>query len=120
MSTQSGIVAEQALLHSLNENLSADGIVIIIAKISPDSTSVHQTQVTRSFEELVQLASQEREPLYIFYKPEGLAKYFFVSFIPDGSPVRSRMLYASTKNTLARQVGSNSLSTEQPDRKSVV
>ncbi|CAI4490554.1 BBL_G0020630.mRNA.1.CDS.1 [Saccharomyces cerevisiae] len=114
MSTQSGIVAEQALLHSLNENLSADGIVIIIAKISPDSTSVHQTQVARSFEELVQLASQEREPLYIFYKPEGLDKYFFVSFIPDGSPVRSRMLYASTKNTLARQVGSNSLSTEQP------
>lgn len=114
MSTQSGIVAEQALLHSLNENLSAEDIVIIIAKISPDSTSVHQAQVTHNFEELVELASQEREPLYIFYKPEGVTKYFFVSFIPDGSPVRSRMLYASTKNTLARQVGSNSLSTEQP------
>ncbi|CAI4038775.1 hypothetical protein SMKI_06G1230 [Saccharomyces mikatae IFO 1815] len=114
MSTQSGIVAEQTLLHSLNENLSANGTVVVIAKISPDSTSVRQTQVTHNLEQLVQFASQGKEPLYIFYKPEGVAKYFFVSFIPDGSPVRSRMLYASTKNTLARQVGSNSLCTEQP------
>ncbi|EJS43665.1 twf1p [Saccharomyces arboricola H-6] len=114
MSTQSGIVADQALLDSLNENLSADGAVVVVAKISPDSTSVHQLEVVRDLEQLVQLASQNKEPLYIFYKPQEAAKYFFVSFIPDGSPVRSRMLYASTKNTLARQVGSNSLSTEQP------
>ncbi|CAI6520128.1 Twf1p [Saccharomyces cerevisiae x Saccharomyces kudriavzevii VIN7] len=114
MSTQSGIAADQALLDSLNENLSASGTVIVIAKISPDSTSVHQLKVTHDLDQLIQLASQDKEPLYIFYKSQGAAKYFFVSFIPDGSPVRSRMLYASTKNTLARQVGSNSLSTEQP------
>ncbi|QID85144.1 Twinfilin-1 [Saccharomyces pastorianus] len=114
MSTQSGIIADQGLLDSLNENLSTDGVVIVIAKISPDSTSVHQLDVTHNLDQLVHLASQNKEPLYIFYKPQKVAKYFFVSFIPDGSPVRSRMLYASTKNTLARQIGSNSLSTEQP------
>ena len=29
--------------------------------------------------------------------------------MPDSSPVRGKMLYASTKNTLIRQIGSNSI-----------
>lgn len=108
MSTQSGIVADQNLLDSLSE-VKDSGIVVITAKISDDSTAV---QLDKKYGSLKEAASDlGSAPLYVFVKGvlgEG-GQYYFVSYVPDSSPVRSKMLYASTKNTLVRQIGTNSI-----------
>lgn len=108
MSNQSGIVADQTLLDSLR-GLHSDGVVVITARISDDSTSV---QLDKKYGSLKEAADDlGTNPLYIFAKGllEDGSQYYFVSYVPDSSPVRAKMLYASTKNTLVRQIGSNSI-----------
>lgn len=110
MSSQSGIVAQQELLDFLHKPYEgSQGIQVVTAAISDDSTSVQLQEEYHSLQELQsQLAT---EPRYVFVRdleadPE---QYVFVSYVPDSSPVRLKMLYASTKNTLVRQIGGNSI-----------
>ena len=43
---------------------------------------------------------------YVVYKQDDpQAKYVFISFVPDSAPVRSKMLYASSTNTIHRELG---------------
>lgn len=109
MSSQSGIVADKALLDSINNVDGRDGVAIITANISTDSTAVTKGDTFHTLEQLQR--SLGSEPLYILVKDlkKGNVPYIFVSYVPDASPVRAKMLYASTKNTLVRQIGSNSI-----------
>ncbi|KAH3660232.1 hypothetical protein OGAPHI_007437 [Ogataea philodendri] len=46
------------------------------------------------------------DAVYLVVRNEDVAhKFFFISFVLDNAPVRSKMLYASTKNTVIRQLG---------------
>ncbi|CCF60495.1 hypothetical protein KAFR_0K01410 [Kazachstania africana CBS 2517] len=112
MSNQSGISAEQELLDVLSNSSQAEtstGLAIIVASIPDNSTSV---QFNRKFDTIEELQSNlSINPLYIFIKDfsKNTDHYDFISYVPDSSPVRSKMLYASTKNTLLRQIGTNSI-----------
>ncbi|EDO17246.1 hypothetical protein Kpol_538p6 [Vanderwaltozyma polyspora DSM 70294] len=111
MSNQSGIVAEQQLVDNLrNAEVGSKGIVIITGEISDDFTSVLYKAKYNSIEELK--SNLGKEPLYVFIKDSSSSapdQYNFISFVPDDSHVRYKMLYASTKNTLVRQIGTNDI-----------
>lgn len=111
MSNQSGITADQQLLNILNNSRQENEYqyFIIVAKISQDSTAVEVTGQYTSLEQLEN--SLADEPVYIFIRDfkKDPNHYAFISFVPDDASVRSKMLYASTKNTLLREIGTNIL-----------
>lgn len=110
MSTQSGITASEHLLDTIKSSQPNDGFVILTAKISADNSKVELFK--SNFQGLEDLKSQiGTEPLYILIKDvkKSSQKFDFLSFIPDETQIRLKMLYASTKNTLIRQIGSNSI-----------
>ncbi|CUS22017.1 LAQU0S04e06260g1_1 [Lachancea quebecensis] len=109
MSNQSGITADESLLGSfgsLANNESPSNVVV--AEISSDNTTVKLCTTLSSVAELKRFAEREDRPLYLFIRDSG--RIVFVSYVPERAPVRSKMLYASTKNTVLRQVGSNHIS----------
>lgn len=112
MSNQSGIVAEQALLDTLS-NESSTSLIIVTANIADDSSSVKLGQQYTSVTELE--SNLGDSPLYIFIRDSGKGEgyYNFISYVPDSAPIRLKMLYASTKNTIIRQIGTNSIGKQQ-------
>lgn len=112
MSNQSGISANEQLLDCIR-NTESNGLLIIVAKITDDSTAV---EFQDKFETIEALQSNlNSEPSYIFIKDpkKNSEAYDFISYVPDSSPVRAKMLYASTKNTLLRQIGSNLINQQE-------
>ncbi|SCU82161.1 LADA_0C03422g1_1 [Lachancea dasiensis] len=109
MSSQSGITADVALLDkvgSLLENSSVGAVVI--AEISSDYTTVQLHSTLSNLQELQKFTSNNAGPFYLFIRDES--GIVFVSYVPEHSAVRAKMLYASTKNTVLRQLGSNHIS----------
>ncbi|SGZ52784.1 CIC11C00000003056 [Sungouiella intermedia] len=112
MSTQSGITASPDLLQSFK---SLDSTLIIT--ISDDSTQLVEdksfsapssTDPDAVFSSLYShFSAQYPSPGYAIFS-RGHNDYVFVSFIPDLAPIRQKMLFASTKNTLIQQLGSGS------------
>ncbi|GAA5855302.1 hypothetical protein JCM9279_001940 [Rhodotorula babjevae] len=49
----------------------------------------------------------DKAPAYYVYRltPPPASTFAFLSYVPDHAPVRSKMLYASTRNTLVRALG---------------
>ncbi|KAG5421584.1 TWF1 [Candida metapsilosis] len=111
MSTQSGITVSDELANEVKQ----DGSTIII-KVSPDSTQLipdpsfsqpSSTSISSTFEQLHSyIAKQFPQPAYIILPYES--SRVFISFIPDSAPIKQKMLYASTKNTLLSNLGSSS------------
>lgn len=122
MSTQSGIT----ILSQLNDaykNLSTNSALII--KLSSDFTELipdqiitgsdNTTSTTKDitilepmFEKLINQISQEfPHPSYIVISYNS--NQYFISFIPDIAPIKQKMLYASTKNSLITSLGGNKL-----------
>ncbi|CCG22265.1 Twf1 protein [Candida orthopsilosis Co 90-125] len=111
MSTQSGITVSEQLSNEVKNDTST-----IIIKVSPDSTQLipdtsftqpSSTSLSSVFEQLHSyISKQYPQPVYIIipYKSSKV----FVSFIPDSAPIKQKMLYASTKNTLLSNLGSSS------------
>mgnify|MGYP001109043149 CR=1 FL=1 len=122
MSTQSGITISSQL-NDAYKNLSANSALII--KISSDSTELipdqiitgsdNTTSTTKDitilepiFEKLINQISQEfPHPSYIVISYNS--NQYFISFIPDIAPIKQKMLYASTKNSLITSLGGNKL-----------
>lgn len=46
-----------------------------------------------------------KEPRYIIHKLQDPSRHAFISYVPDGAHVRKKMLYASSANTIQRQLG---------------
>lgn len=115
MSNQSGISANEELLNLLHSapGEAGDSFVAIVANISPDSTVVEFTEKCSSLEALIGCLADAPAYAFVHNGSKNPNSFDFFSYVPDLAPVRSKMLYASTKNTLLRQVGSNSV-TEQP------
>ncbi|ANB13704.1 Twf1p [Sugiyamaella lignohabitans] len=54
----------------------------------------------------IQRQLNAKEANYVAVKQNGPdAKFVFISFVPDAAPVRSKMLYASSSNTIYRELG---------------
>lgn len=108
MSSQSGISAEQELVDVLHDpSQGSQRLRIVTAGVSDDFTSMPLKGVYDSLSELQ--SKLDNEPLYVFIKDiqKNPNQYVFISYVPDSSPVKLKMLYASTKNTLVRQIGGN-------------
>lgn len=119
MSTQSGIVSSEELLDAF-KNFKSGALVI---KVSSDNTQLivddeFQSTETDTSKILLELNKYVSgiypHPVYIIFSLSSSlnsnADYAFISFIPDVAPIREKMLYASTKNTLLTQLGSNNFS----------
>ena len=109
MSTKSGIVASEGLLDAF-KNISSP----LVIKVSEDNTQLVPDDNAPNFgtdlaDNFVKLNRYLDEifprPAYIVVPHEDT--YGFISFIPDLAPVREKMIYASTKNTLMTQLGTS-------------
>ncbi|OBA23839.1 actin depolymerizing protein [Metschnikowia bicuspidata var. bicuspidata NRRL YB-4993] len=111
MSTQSGIKASSELIDLANGSQSA----ALVITLSQDSTqlvvdesfeSPSNTQINCVLDALKDHFSAEfPEPKFAIISPNASHEGYFVSFIPDLAPIRQKMLFASTKNTLLQQLG---------------
>ncbi|KAK6464060.1 Twinfilin A [Scheffersomyces coipomensis] len=116
MSTQSGISASSDLLDAF-KTLQSESLII---KISSDNTELIPDQkfkgsksdsLSDHFNDINSHVSNEYpQPSYILVPAGETDNFIFVSFIPDTAPIRQKMLYASTKNTLINALGSNKFS----------
>ncbi|KAI5958227.1 TWF1 [Candida theae] len=111
MSTQSGITVSEQLSNKVKNDSST-----IIIKVSSDSTQLvpdssfpqpSSTSISTIFEQLHRyLSANFPQPAYIIVPYQSTK--VFISFIPDSAPIKQKMLYASTKNTLLSNLGSSS------------
>ena len=109
---QSGITVSKELQHAFNELLSNPSQRGIIAIISSEALTPQHTLPSKStdfFSDLPALTPllSTTAAAYIILRryqnaPDG---YVAVTYIPDAAPVRQKMLFASTRLTLVRELG---------------
>ncbi|KAK6517961.1 Twinfilin-1 [Arthrobotrys conoides] len=115
-SLTSGILASDELTHQFTSLTGSTNVRGIIAGISNEQL-VPITTIPRrgTFEEdLSQLESllKENEPAYIILRrrDSGPAPFICLTYVPDHAHVRSKMLFASTRNTFTRELGTEHFS----------
>ncbi|KAM0324437.1 hypothetical protein ACHAQA_008219 [Verticillium albo-atrum] len=111
---QSGISASQELVSQFNTLLSSDSYFGLLATIEAEALKpvdlLSPVSSTASFSE--NLASLEphlkpNEALYIILRRHATAPHLVaVTYVPDAAKVRQKMLFASTRLTLTRELGS--------------
>lgn len=110
MSTQSGITPSEDLINSFKTFVSRNE-PILIAEITQEVIELSEiinggSSLQSDFSTLSSKLS-DSEPKYIIIKHENNDDlYTFISYVPDYAAVKDKMLYASSKNTLIRQLGS--------------
>ncbi|GEQ66628.1 hypothetical protein JCM33374_g291 [Metschnikowia sp. JCM 33374] len=111
MSTQSGIKASQELI-GLANGLQAAALVITLSQdstqliVDESYVSPSNSQINAVLDSLkTHFSAEFPEPKFAIISPDGSHEGYFVSFIPDSAPIRQKMLFASTKNTLLQQLG---------------
>lgn len=114
MSTQSGITASPELVDAFNK-LSSPALVITLSEdatqlVEDESFAQPSASSTPAVLESLHdhFSASFPEPGYaVFAKSDGLlSDIVFLSFIPDLAPIKKKLLFASTKNTLLQQFGS--------------
>lgn len=113
MSAQSGITASPELLDSFR-NLKDEVLIVRLSSDSthliPETTLPVKGTIEGVFRDLhAYLEKDFPLPAFAIVPEESSsnASNAFISFIPDVAPIRSKMLYASTKNTLLIELGSS-------------
>ncbi|EWC47040.1 hypothetical protein DRE_03802 [Drechslerella stenobrocha 248] len=113
---QSGISASDELLQQFNSLVSSTTLRGLIAGIANEAL-VPITTIPRrgTFEQdVAQLDGllKDNEPAYIILRrlDTGPAPFVSVTYVPDFAHVRSKMLFASTRNTLMRELGTDRFS----------
>ncbi|KAK9431391.1 hypothetical protein V1505DRAFT_414361 [Lipomyces doorenjongii] len=118
MSNQSGIKASPALLDAFRAFTIDDDSRTLLVKIENESLEPGEIIKARSsyYDDVALLSPHvsDKEPLYILYRTDSTATgttagLTFISYIPDAAPVRRKMLYASTRNTLVRELGGDKI-----------
>ena len=109
---QSGISVSQELHRAFNQLLSSPSQRGLIATIQSESiTPLHTIPASSPdfFSDLSALTPllSEKQAAYVILRryqnaPDG---YVAVTFVPDTAPVRQKMLFASTRLTLVRELG---------------
>jgi len=110
---QSGISASQELhtaFQTLVSSPNQRGLLCTITKESLAPLTVLEP-ATSSFSNDLSLLAPHLEPkaaLYIIlrrYEPSENAPFIAITYVPDSAPVRQKMLFASTRLTLVRELG---------------
>ncbi|KAK9472263.1 uncharacterized protein V1510DRAFT_417772 [Dipodascopsis tothii] len=105
MSNQSGIQASDALLDAFRAFSSGPERALVVkienetlvpGAVLPSSSEDHVADFV-----VLEPHVSDSEAMYVLYRTAP-AQYTFISYVPDAAPVRSKMLYASTRNTLQR------------------
>ncbi|KAK9461056.1 uncharacterized protein V1516DRAFT_674902 [Lipomyces oligophaga] len=112
MSSRSGITTSDELLKAFNAFAEDENARTFTIKIDGESLQAgDQLPVIADYisdMDNISSAISAKEPLYIIHRGENNG-FIFISYIPDNAPVRRKMLYASTRNTLTRELGSDKL-----------
>lgn len=108
MSSQSGIIASQDLVDSFKQFTDGNDRFLLV-RIDNETLVVHGTVPTagslvQDFESLHQTLTDDQSLFIIARKPDS-DQYAFISYVPDNSSVKDKMVYASTKNTVLRNLG---------------
>ncbi|KAK8016214.1 Twinfilin [Apiospora rasikravindrae] len=110
---QSGISASQELVSEFNKLLADDSIFGLLVTITNESLTPVTTLPSTSSSDFAQNLSQlephlqPNEALYVLLKRHPDApRLIAVSYVPDSAKVRQKMLFASTRLTLVRELGS--------------
>jgi twinfilin-like protein len=106
---QSGISASQELVADFNRLVSDQSLFAVLVTIADESLRpVTTLPATGSGfdEDLGQLGPhlKSNEALYVLLRRDG--RLVAVSYVPDAAKVRQKMLFASTRLTLVRELGS--------------
>ncbi|KAI8458392.1 hypothetical protein BY996DRAFT_4577259 [Phakopsora pachyrhizi] len=119
MSAQSGITVSQELSELFSEANSPVGNVRLISVrieneslrlVSTRSPIVGRTEV-EDFDlidsDIIGSDQEEPRPIFLLYRLGDRAdgKWILISYVPDHARVREKMIYASTRATLTRQLG---------------
>ncbi|KAG0149895.1 hypothetical protein CROQUDRAFT_653206 [Cronartium quercuum f. sp. fusiforme G11] len=114
MSAQSGISVSPELARDFAEAVSAGGNVRLLVVAIENELAVtkvslppHAGRSDVDDFELIDNVLEDEKPAYILYRlaePEG-GSWLFISYVPDVAKVREKMLYASTRATISRQLG---------------
>ncbi|KAI0181142.1 actin depolymerizing protein [Hypoxylon sp. FL1284] len=111
---QSGISASQELVSQFNTLLSDESVFGLLVTITSETlTPVTTLPSSGDFAaDVAQLAPHLKadEPLYVLLRRYGggapLPNLVAVTYVPDAAKVRQKMLFASTRLTLVRELGS--------------
>lgn len=111
---QSGISASQELTSQFNDLLSSDTHFGLIATIEKESlvpinlltASSPGASFADNVDALLRPVLTDSDPLYILLKRyDTVPKLTAVTYVPDTAKVRQKMLFASTRLTLVRELG---------------
>lgn len=120
MSHQTGIQANAELRQFFGKCRNGSVRVFKVSIVEEELTLVDQKPPKdnweRDYDTLVLPLLERGQPCYIFYRldstcPNGY-DWLFISWSPDDSPVRQKMLYASTKATLKKEFGGGNITHE--------
>jgi len=105
---QSGITASPNLSGAFadfisNKSIRALKISIVNEKLEPNGTLPLQSTFERDFDQL-QSFTTDTDPAYILYKINE-SDLLFLPYVPAAAKVRDKMVYASTRNTLYKEIG---------------
>lgn len=120
MSHQTGIQANAELRKFFGKCREGSVRVLKVAIVDEQLTLVDEKPPKdnweRDYDSLVLPLLERGQPCYLFYRldttcPNGY-DWVFISWSPDDSPVRQKMLYASTKATLKKEFGGGNITHE--------
>ncbi|KAJ1871722.1 Twinfilin-1 [Coemansia sp. RSA 990] len=107
MAHQSGIGVSDRLTAQFRDAHSQP-IRVVQAQVAGESVELITTlpQQGEFLEDLAQVPAMlsNTEPSYLLIRLDA-NKWLFATYVPDAAPVRSKMLYASTKATVAKALG---------------
>jgi len=115
MAHQSGIPVTAQLDETFSNARAADSVRMVRIEIQDDTlVDTGSMNVSGDFEsDFKNITSllEGKKPCYIACRLDSTNmhghEWMLCSYVPDGSPVKQRMLYASTRELLKRQLGSN-------------
>uniref|UniRef100_A0A5S6QV65 Twinfilin n=1 Tax=Trichuris muris TaxID=70415 RepID=A0A5S6QV65_TRIMR len=117
MSHQSGIRASAELIHAFSKckNGSVRLLKVIIKheQLTEESCYPSKSTWAEDGKQCLHSSLVDGQPCYLLFRLDTACavgyEWMLLSFVPDGAPVRERMLYASTKATLKQEFGPGSI-----------
>ncbi|CRK88175.1 CLUMA_CG001960, isoform A [Clunio marinus] len=121
MSHRTGIKSNADLLKFFGKCKDGKTRLVKVSIENEELTLVSHKEVKKDwekdFDKLIQPEIEDDVPCYILYRldtktAEGAYAWMLISWIPDISTIRQKMIYASTKSTLKLEFGSSYLKEE--------
>ncbi|KAK3885821.1 hypothetical protein Pcinc_009994 [Petrolisthes cinctipes] len=120
MSHQTGITANEELLNFFGSCRNGS-VRVLSVTIEEEALHLGEWKPGRGsweddYDDLVLPLLKEKQPCYILYRLDSEAhggyEWVLLSWSPDDSPIREKMLYASTKATLRKEFGATQIKDE--------